>query len=828
MAELVRLRAFAVRQALTHLGGMPAVKTYEWLQAYCADPNQRLPKAVKQATEQTWQALSIALDEPSGLSDRLKRAFAPGVVKGMVTPLRSLIAERDTEFRQGCRAELAQITLETGIDSHWQQAVADCPSFTTPSNALQHSRNVTAEEANSLREAGLIYLPQLLELELPHEGGSLLLHVFNSFLRAAVADNPELSQLLSFNLLEDISEQQSYALELLEEIRQRLPDTLKQEPIVQPGHTAILSSLDDERVFNEFLARLQALPEAQRDPDLVDNLGRLGMAVGQFPEAQRLFTTSAERQTEPSAQAEAHYNAHRAALEQRQWETATEELLKAAALDPERFEPFPLRKYQIEKILGSGGFGTAFLCKDQHLNAQVVIKTLHQATLERDTQDIFREAQILQKLRHPAIVEITHCDFADRGQTRPYLVMMYFESIALDDYLDQYGQLNARQVRQFAKLLAQGLEAAHSQGILHRDLKPANILLQRSGGKGKVRIIDFGLALQVKQVRDSVLASQLSKSLLSESAGGTYQYAAPEQMGLLPGSVGTYSDVFGYGKTLCYSLFLTASPTLRDWQKLAQEDQTLAELLSDCIEEDSTRRPQDFTAVLKRLNQAKDEAKQRAAFEAEQAEQQRLDEQQAALEAQQAEQRRLARESRSRSTQAPTAPPSRWRRYVLGVPLLLLSVGLGVYGFVLFFIEDRLASAVQENASIGNSYPGLNLPNFYGSLIPQPGWRRDPSIGQGFNAFMLENDDKTVYLSVYLTEKMIADLSQRDVFTVQTDIDDINYGGNEYLLHRPTEMPNSFELDLTSGQLSGYFKIWGINGPRQGFMSVNLSPVRAE
>ena len=453
---------------------------------------------------------------------------------------------------------------------------------------------------------------------------------------------------------ENISDQQSYALELLAEIRQRLPDDAKTEPVVPPGATAILRSLQDKRTFKDLLTRVEALPEAQRPPELVDHLGRLGMAVGQFPEAQRLFTASAEHQPEPRAQAEAHYNTYRAALEHHDWPAAQAAVQQAATLDPERFEPFPLDRYTLKKILGAGGFGTAFLCHDTYLDTPVVIKTLHQATLERDTRSIFREARILQKLRHPTIVDIAHCEFADRGKTRPYIVMVYFDGIALDDYLTQHGRLDTATVRRLAQKIAQGMQAAHAQSILHRDLKPANILVRKTADDWDVRIIDFGLAMKVEQIKESVLASQLSGSLLADSAGGTYQYAPPEQMGLIQGSVGPYSDVYGFGKTLCYCLFLTASPTLRNWQEAARQDQTLAELLSDCIEDDITKRPEHFTAVLTALADSDAEAEKRrqaeeqAALEAQQAEQRRQAAEQAALEAQQAEHRRQAEERAAR------------------------------------------------------------------------------------------------------------------------------------------------------------------------------------
>lgn len=200
MAELMKLQAFDMHQALTYLGGMPAVKAYEWLSAYYSDPNQLLPKAIERATEQTWQTLAMALDDQPSLGEQLKRQFAPEVVKDMVEPLRVLVAERDVQFRRRCRDELARRGLNGAVDAKWRQAVVGCPPFITPTEALEHSLTVIADEAALLRRAGFAALPQLIELELPNGGGSLPLYLFNNFLRATVADNSELSKFFSFNL----------------------------------------------------------------------------------------------------------------------------------------------------------------------------------------------------------------------------------------------------------------------------------------------------------------------------------------------------------------------------------------------------------------------------------------------------------------------------------------------------------------------------------------------------------------------------------------------------------------------------------------------------
>jgi len=223
MAELMRFSAFAVRQALVIAGGTKAEEVFDWLQEYSSDPHQALPRAVARASEQTWQAVELALLDSSGLRARLQVAFAPGVVKGLAAPLRQLVAERDPAFREGCRRELAQLQRSSATDLSWQQAAASFPHLQQPEELLKQARMVLAEEVAVMRTSGLEYLPELIALELPQQGGPLLLHLFNSFLRAEVMGSPELSQALSFSFLETLSEQQVQVLGLLDEILERLP-----------------------------------------------------------------------------------------------------------------------------------------------------------------------------------------------------------------------------------------------------------------------------------------------------------------------------------------------------------------------------------------------------------------------------------------------------------------------------------------------------------------------------------------------------------------------------------------------------------------------------
>ena len=193
------------------------------------------------------------------------------------------------------------------------------------------------------------------------------------------------------------------------------------------------------------------------------------------------------------------------------------------------------------------------------------------------------------------MIRVSDCGYADAGQKRPYLVMDYFDGPTLEQHVREHGPLWPDNFRQLASQVADGLRAAHARGILHRDVKPANLLIRREGSAWQVKLIDFGLA----QRTPGTAAGSYQNTLAGQSIAGTIDYAAPEQLGKLPGvAVGPASDVYGFGRLCCYALFQTPHPLPKQW-RIA--DPALVDLLENCMAESPQARPADFTAVLEAL-----------------------------------------------------------------------------------------------------------------------------------------------------------------------------------------------------------------------------------
>ena len=220
--------------------------------------------------------------------------------------------------------------------------------------------------------------------------------------------------------------------------------------------------------------------------------------------------------------------------------------------------------------------------------------------MERNVEAVFQEAGALDQIQHPAIVRLRECDFADNARQRPYLVMEYVEGLTLEAHVRQHGPLSLAPFLTVAQARGRSAAAAHARGVLHRDVKPANLLVgQGTSEPWTVKLIDFGLAMKQSMLVEAGPTAHQGKTITGASIAGTIDYAAPEQMGKMPGArVGPAADVYGFGRTCCFALFGTPNPLGGHWRKVPED---LALLLEDCLHEQPQQRLADFDAVLRRL-----------------------------------------------------------------------------------------------------------------------------------------------------------------------------------------------------------------------------------
>lgn len=595
-----------------------------------------------------------------------ERAFAEQV-RLFLAGVSSNLRHAPEDFRQRCLADLnrarqaGSLSAANAPPKELVQQTARFQRFADPTGMVKGAEQVMAEVADAIA----YQFPQLaILLRQPTPGGPpLLVAAFAYFLRREIETDAELAHGLFFDGLKQLSASQEQAfsevsnvlatlgqnfdrvfeqlgrieavvvethdrvldlqielqrigsLQLTNaaEVRQIMEDVLgrvfhlgMQKGEIKPQHSFSIHNEEERRAIKELLARFRQMPASQQQqvPALLNNLGKLQMGSGDFQGAGQSFLAVAQCTRVAAAKAVAHYNAYRAALEEKKWAEALTAIHQASLLDGQRFAPFPIQRYQPKRILGAGGFGTAFLCHDANFAEEVVVKTLHAADMQRSMTDVFREARLLRKLNHPAIIGVHECEFADPlHQARPYLVMDYFAGGSLQSFIEDRGTLSPDDVVAVARQVAEGLLAAHKQDILHRDIKPDNVLVRKQGATWSVKIIDFGLALRKQTIETSVAVRSEGSTVLGDSVAGTIKYAPPEQMGQIKGvKPGPYSDVYAFGKMCCFALFKTTEPKDRHWKSVPEEVRTpLKEMLDQCREEELEHRLPDFSSVLQVL-----------------------------------------------------------------------------------------------------------------------------------------------------------------------------------------------------------------------------------
>jgi serine/threonine-protein kinase len=202
-------------------------------------------------------------------------------------------------------------------------------------------------------------------------------------------------------------------------------------------------------------------------------------------------------------------------------------------------------RYEILSLLGSGGMGEVYRAKDLRLGRNVAIKILpeHLASNPEALSRFQREARAVAALSHANILAIH--DFVIE-QNLSFAVMELLEGQTLRQLIYN-SPIPWRKATEIAIDIAEGLSAAHSEGLIHRDLKPENIFIT---SHGHVKILDFGLAQWKPKALSQELSLESTLSRLTQTGMvvGTLPYLSPEQ--LRGTSVDQRTDIFSFGCVL--------------------------------------------------------------------------------------------------------------------------------------------------------------------------------------------------------------------------------------------------------------------------------------
>lgn len=272
-----------------------------------------------------------------------------------------------------------------------------------------------------------------------------------------------------------------------------------------------------------------------------------------------------------------------------------------------------LGSYLIADPIGAGGMGEVYRATDTNLARDVAIKVLPEA-FANDAERLARferEARTLASLNHPNIAIVHGLERVSiGGGPLRALVMELVEGPTVADLI---GGMSATDALSIARQIAEGLEAAHEQGVIHRDLKPANIKVRPDG---TVKVLDFGLAKVAEPAAAMSPSGSMSPTITSPAmtaAGiilGTAAYMSPEQA--KGKEADKRSDVWSFGAVL-YEMLTGRRPfsgddvsdTLAsvlksepDWSIVpADVPPAVVSLLKACLVKDRRQRVSDISTA---------------------------------------------------------------------------------------------------------------------------------------------------------------------------------------------------------------------------------------
>ena len=204
------------------------------------------------------------------------------------------------------------------------------------------------------------------------------------------------------------------------------------------------------------------------------------------------------------------------------------------------------RRYQIKRLLASGGMATIYEAYDIMLERPIALKVLRPQVgkMPELLERFLNEARSMGKLHGPHVARVLDCGGIQHFSELelPYIVLELLDGVDLWTALQQSVRFSPPLTARYMLDACEGLAEAHALGIVHRDIKPENLFLARqSDGTEMIKLLDFGISVQPDErgLRQQKQASDFAGSPL---------YMSPEQMHALPAD--TRADIWGIGAVM--------------------------------------------------------------------------------------------------------------------------------------------------------------------------------------------------------------------------------------------------------------------------------------
>ena len=198
-----------------------------------------------------------------------------------------------------------------------------------------------------------------------------------------------------------------------------------------------------------------------------------------------------------------------------------------------------LGQLRLFRALGSGGMGSVWIAEHLGLHMPVAVKFLREQFLTCDgaVARMQREAAAAARIRSPHVVQIFDLQVTIEGI--PYIVMELLEGESLEDHLAWRGHLTLDETAAIVRQVGAALTKAHDLGIVHRDIKPENVFLLDGEPEIFVKVLDFGVALDLSDRTGTRLT-------IDGALVGTPSFMSPEQM-IGCEVIGPAADVWALG-----------------------------------------------------------------------------------------------------------------------------------------------------------------------------------------------------------------------------------------------------------------------------------------
>lgn len=225
------------------------------------------------------------------------------------------------------------------------------------------------------------------------------------------------------------------------------------------------------------------------------------------------------------------------------------------------------QRYEVVGVLGEGGMGIVYRCRDRNTGTQIALKRVIPPD-GRMADDyvtwFYKEARALAALSHPNIVAAK--DFGQLLDGSPFLVMELVKGLSLHDYSN--ARLSFPIIWSVVDQILSALAQAHARGVIHGDLKPSNVIVEEGHDKPpKVHILDFGLAWLKRDPHDERLDGEKAMTFQPHAGAGTPGYMAPEQIMHEKHHVCGATDLYSLGCVL-YKLLSGRAPFTGDPKEL--------------------------------------------------------------------------------------------------------------------------------------------------------------------------------------------------------------------------------------------------------------------